>query len=158
MTSPVSNNVPYLRTSRNWPLEADQLSVELSKTYVDIANAVNLRSIAIFEASNVVTGEQWFKPSGNANVQVKNQTLRKVFTVTDATLTQTHGLGAITRITRIYGAAQNSTNYFPLPYVDVTAANNQIAITLSTTQLIVTKGAGAPPAITTGYVVVEWIP
>lgn len=157
MTTPV-NQAPFLQNVRKFPQDLDGLQSEASKSYIDIANAVNLRSIAIFESSAVTTGEKWFKSISDANPQVKSQSLRKVFPITDSTLTQTHSLGTITRITRIYGAAQNSTNYFPLPYVDVTNVNNQIAIILSTTQLVVTKGAGAPPAITTGYVVVEWIP
>ena len=47
MTSPnVVNAVPYLRTTREYPQDdAHLLSVEMNKSYVDIDNALNSRTI-----------------------------------------------------------------------------------------------------------------
>ena len=48
MSSNLINQVAYLRTSREFPEELHQLTVEINKTYVDIANAVNARVIGLF--------------------------------------------------------------------------------------------------------------
>ena len=48
MTTNVVNQMPYLQTSRNFPLEAQPLAVEVNKSYVDIANSVNNRMIGLY--------------------------------------------------------------------------------------------------------------
>ena len=157
-TPTIINRAPYLRTSRSLPSDTPHLQLELSKMYVDIANAVNLRSIAIFDQGAVPTGEQWLNGDVGANPQDKKQTLRQVFSITSNNISFNHNISPIANVTRLYGSAQNGTNYFPLPYVDVSNVNNQIALIMSSTQIIVTAGAGSPPSVTSGYIVVEWIP
>ena len=154
MSSNVTNQVPFLRTSRNFPEDSQPLSVELSKTYVDLANFVNARVIGIFPINRpAITGEQWFY-----NENRKQQTLRQLYTFTSAG-NIAHGINTanIAGFTRIYGTFTNGTNFYPLPYVDVTAANNQINVIVTPTNIVITAGGGAPPAITSGFVVLEWL-
>jgi len=157
MTANLNNPTSFLRTSREFPQDPELLSVELDKSYVDIANAVNARTIGIFPVNrNVLTGESWF-----FNQNKKQNTIRQVYRFTTFTspLLIPHGINTTTigGFTRIYGTATNGTNWYPLPYVDVVAANNQINVIVTPTNIVITAGAGAPPAITSGFIVLEWL-
>lgn len=153
MSANIANNAPYLRTSREYPQDdLHQLSVELSKTYIDVAGAVNNRTISIFPTNRAaINGENWFI-SGQ-----RQQGLRQVYTISAAGNTA-HGLNIanISRFTRIYGTFTDGTSWYTLPYVDPTAAN-QISIIVDATNIVITAGGGAPPSITSGTVVLEWI-
>ena len=153
----VINQTSFLRTSREFPNDPQLLTLELDKSYVDIANAVNSRTIGIFPVNrNVLTGESWFY-----NKNQKQNTLRQVYRFSTFTnpLSIPHGINTTTigGFTRIYGTATNGTNWYPLPYVDVVAANNQINVIVTPTNIVITAGAGAPPAITSGFIVLEWL-
>lgn len=153
MTTPVQTT-PYLETTKRFPQEPDLLENVLSKMYVDVANGVNSRVIGIYELSSVITGERWFS-NNSTNINTKRQTQRKVFQFSDASLTFSHGLTGVTAYTRIYGTFTDGTLNYPLPYVNPTAAN-QVGVSVSATQVVVTKGGGAP-AITSGFVVLEYL-
>jgi hypothetical protein len=157
MTNPaqVTQRTPYLRVQRNFPQESQALSVEINKSYVDVATAVNNRTIGIFPVNApVVTGETWFI-NGESGRQ---QTLRQLYTFTSAG-SIAHGIvvANISGFTRIYGTFTDGTNWYPLPYVDVTAANNQVNVYVSPTSIVITAGGGSPPSITSGYCVLEWL-
>lgn len=153
MSTPI-NNIPYLPTTRKFPQDLPELETEIAKSYVDTANAVNARIIGIFELAQSITGERWFS-TNSTNNQTKRQTQRKVFQFSDASLTFAHGITGVTLYTRIWGAFTDGTIFYPLPYVNPTAAN-QVGVSVSATQVVVTKGGGAP-VITSGIVVLEWL-
>lgn len=154
MTVPIQVS-PYLRVQRNFPKDPQALSVELDRSYVDLASAINNRTIGIFPVNNpVATGENWFI-SGSS---LKQQTLRRVYRFSGAG-NIAHGivLSQITAFTRIYGTFTDGTNWYPLPYVDIVAANNQVSVIVTPTNIVIAAGAGTPPAITAGYVILEWL-
>lgn len=100
MSANVSNQTSFLRTSREFPLESQPLSVELNKSYIDIAIAVNSRVIGIFPTNRAaITGESWFLTNQ------KQQTLRQIYPFTAAG-NIAHGINTATifGFTRIYGA------------------------------------------------------
>jgi hypothetical protein len=148
--------MPFLRTSREFPEEIHSLSVEVNKSYVDIANAVNNRTIGVFPTVRAaLTGESWFL-TGNQ----LQQSIRQVYTFLAAQLPNIpHGINTanISNFTAIYGTLYDGTSWYPLPYVDVVAANNQINVIVNATNIVITLGAGSPPAITSGIVVLEWL-
>lgn len=150
------NNTSFLRTSREFPEDIKLLANQINKTYVDIANAVNGRTISLF-TTNVpsVNGEQWFISGNNR----RQQGSRKAFTFTSALLTFPHGINfnQIYGFTRIYGTFTDDTNWYPLPYVDVVSATNQINLVITPTNIVITEGAGSPPGLISGFVVLEWI-
>lgn len=154
----VINTVPYLRTSRNFPEELEQLTVEINKSYIDIANAVNQRTIALFPANRpALTGESWF-----VNRNQRQETFRQVypFTTNTGSVTIAHGITFedMAGFTRIYGTAVDATPiWYPLPYVDDASATNQISITVDSMNINVSSGAGTPPVIVSGYIVLEWL-
>lgn len=158
MSSNVVNQMAFLRTSRDFPVENLQvLGVELNKMYLDVANTVNTRTISLFPTTTPAqTGEGWFVGGGNS----RQQGFRRVYPFTSGTLTFAHGIttSQISAFTRIYGTfVDGSGVWYPLPYVDVTAANNQVNLIVNTTNIVITLGAGSPPTLTSGYVVLEWI-
>lgn len=155
MTTNIGNLSPFLRTTRQFPEEIGQLVVELNRSYTDIATNVNSRTIGLFTVNKeIIGGESWF-----VNNNKKQQVLRKVFTFDDATLSIAHGinLSSLTNFVRLWGTFYDGTFWQALPYVDVVDVTNQVGLKISSTQIIVTKGAGAPPTISKGIIVLEWI-
>jgi hypothetical protein len=149
----IVNQVPFLRTTRNFPEEAQPLAVELNRSYVDIAAKVNSRVIGLFPTNKpAITGESWFY-----NANEKQQTLRQLYTFSGAgSITHGINLAQIGGISRIFGTFTNGTNWYPLPYVDVVAATNQVNVIITPTNIVIAAGGGAP-SITSGFVVVEWL-
>lgn len=153
MSANVVNQVPYLRTSRNFPLEAQPLSVEMNKSYVDVANAVNSRTIGIYTVNRpVVNGEAWFITEGQ-----KQQAFRQIYNIS-STAAFNHGLNFqnIERFTVIRGIGFDGTSYYPIPYVSPVAAADSIGIFVTSTQVQITTGAGSP-ALTQGTIILEWL-
>lgn len=154
MSANITNQVSFLRTSRLFPEDLRQLTVEVDKAYIDIANAVNVRTIGLFPISRpATTGDSYFI-TGNR----RQQTVRQVFTFTAAgNIAHNINTSAIGGFTKIYGTFTNGTNWYPLPYVDVVAANNQVNVIVTPTNITITSGGGAPPAISSGIVILEWL-
>ena len=150
----VINQAPFLKTTRTFPEDTKQLLVELSKEHIDIANCVNDRIIGNFAILRpAVTGEGWFLQANR-----KQQTLRQVYQFTAAgSIAHGINLSQIAGFTRIWGTFTNGTNYYPLPYVDVSAANNQVNIVINSTNIVITAGGGSPPSISSGIVILEWL-
>jgi hypothetical protein len=150
----IINPGPYLRTSRDLPEDPHQLSVELERTYIDIAGKVNDRTIGIFATNRPsVDGNKWYTAG-----QQPYQELRQVYLVT-GTGNIAHGINTsnIAGFVRIYGTFTDGSIWYPLPYVNATAANNQVSVTVTSTNIVITAGGGSPPTISSGFVVLEWI-
>lgn len=153
MTSNAGNTVTFLRTSREFPQDPQALQIELTKAYLDTANAVNIRTAGVFYKNrSIPNGENWYISNRKQDGQ------RQIYTFT-ATGSIPHGINIsqIGGFVRIFGTFTDGTVWYPLPYVDVTAANNQVSLSVTATNIVITAGAGAPPAIVNGFVVLEWI-
>ena len=152
MSSQVVNQISYLRTSREFPEDLRQLTVEISKTYIDIATTVNTRTIGIFPATRpAVTGESWYFSSR------RQQSLRQVFEFTTTTAI-THGLDFdnIDRFTSNYGEYTDGTNWYGLINGTSVAITGQISFYVTPTQIVFVVGAGAP-SISRGNIVLTWL-
>jgi hypothetical protein len=158
MSSNIPNNVPFLRTSRSFPTEIQALTVEIDRSYLDIANAVNSRTIGLYSTNAfVTTGDAWY-----VNSNQKMQTTRKVYTFTSAG-NIAHGINFsnIVGFTQIYGTFTDSANksvqnWYPLPLVSTVAVANQLSLSLNPTNIVITAG-GAAPNIVSGFIVLEWL-
>ncbi len=152
MTTNVVNQVPYLRTTRNFPEEIQPLVVELNRSYVDIAAKINDRVIGIFPTMRpAITGESWFITGSQ-----KQQTLRQVFTFT-STASITHGIGTFYAISpSSKGTFTDGTNYYGLIYASNVAIAAQITFYVTATQIIFMSGVGAP-TLTNGIIDLEWL-
>jgi hypothetical protein len=159
----IINQIPFLQTSRSFPQDLTQLTVEMNKSYLDIANAVNTRTISIFATLRpVINGESWFLGTqipGQQSGSQRQTGFRQVFNFTGPGIVViNHGIivSQIFGFTRIYGTFTDNTNWYPLPYVDITAVSNQVTLLVTATQIGIIPGATAP-TIVSGVVVLEWI-
>lgn len=156
MSAQQTINSALLRIQRNFPQDSPQaLSVELDKMYIDVARNVNDRTIGLFPMNRAaLTGESWFLLGSNQ----KQQGQRQVYTFTAAgNIPHTLNLSEIGSFVRIFGTFTDGTNWYPLPYTDVSSATNQVAVKVTGTNIVITAGGGSPPSITSGIVVLEWI-
>ena len=147
---------PYLLNQRQFPYsDLRELANQADISYIDIAQKVNSRVIGIYPTNFfAVTGERWYF-SGSSTGQ---QTLRQVYTFTAAgNITNGLNFAQVSNVTRIYGTLYDGTNYYPLPYVDVSLATNQINVYLTPTYIVITAGGGSPPTIVSGIVVLEYL-
>lgn len=160
----MNNNVsqsPYLRTSRQFPEDLKNLSIEVNRSYVDTANAVNNRTISIFPTNrSVVTGESWFLSSNQ-----RQQTLRQVYSfgaiAAGAELDIPIGITNFVSFTRIYGTViTDIIDYRPLPYVDPTTLTTSMTILVGIVagiqQIRIVLGATSPN-VTSGIAVLEYL-
>lgn len=154
MTAPVQRS-PYLRVQRTFPETIQPLAVELNRSYVDIASAVNNRTIGIYGTNQpAATGENWFVMGESG----RQQSLRQVYSFT-ATGNIAHGINfaSVAFISPLsYGSFTNGTNWFGAIYASSTAIAGQVSFYVTSTNIVVVAGAGAP-SITQGYINLEWI-
>ena len=153
MSTNVINQVPYLRTSREFPEDLQPLAVQVNKSYVDIANAVNNRIIGLFPINRpAITGESWYLINNQ-----RQQTLRQVYTFT-TTASINHNVNVIdpNQFTRCFGSYTDGTNSFGLFWGTSVAIAGQITFYITATQIVFLVGAGAP-ALTEGRIVLEWL-
>lgn len=153
MSSNITNQVAYLRTSRNFPDDPQELSVQLSKSYIDIAGAVNDRTIGIYPTQKpAVTGESFYITKNQ-----RQQTLRQVFSFT-ATTAITHGINVTdtNQFTSCYGSYSDGTNSYGLIFATSVAVPGLITFYVTSTQVVFLLGAGAP-ALTSGRIILQWL-
>lgn len=151
MSGNIVNQTPFLRTSREYPEEISQLVREVSKSYLDIAGAVNSRTIGLFPVNRpAVTGDSWFL--NNA----RQQTLRQIYQITSfASFNHNIQFSSLTTFSKITGIGFDGGNYYPLPFVFSNPASN-VGIIVTPTQVVFSVG-GAPPAIVSGFILLEWL-
>lgn len=146
---------PYIRQQRFFPNDSIKaLSVEMDRTYIDIATKINDRTIGLFALNKqVITGENWFLLGSTQN----QQTLRILFTFT-TTAPILHGIdfAGVSRFTRNFGEYTDGTNWYGLINGTSVAIAGQISFYVTPTQIIFVTGAGAPP-LTSGNIVLEWL-
>jgi hypothetical protein len=150
----IVNRTPYLRTTREFPEEMHQLTVEVNRSYLDIAQAVNARTIGIYPTVNpAITGNIYYLKANRPQYS-----FRETYVFTSA--------GPIPHnidLTRIFGFVSitamftDGTKWYPLPYVGVVSATNQINVTIDSTNINITAGGGTPPSIVSGLITLEWI-
>jgi len=153
MSSNVVNQVAYLRTTREFPEDNKQLSVEVNRAYVDIANAVNSRTISVFPTNRpAINGESWFFDKNQ-----RQQGFRQIYTFT-TTSAIPHGINFsnIGRFVRCWGEYTDGTNWYGLIHASNVAIAGQITFYLTPTNITFVTGAGAP-ALTSGTIVLEWL-
>lgn len=149
MSSPIANKSSMVRSYRKFPEDPKLLITELSRGWVESANAINDRVIGFYNPAPTITGKQY-----SFNGQVP-QSLRQTFTFTGSTTSIAHGLQSITQIVAQYGWFTDGSIWYPLPYVNPVAAN-QVGIYTDSTNINIVKG-GSAPVITSGTIVLEWL-
>lgn len=153
MSSNVVNQMPYLRTTREFPTDLERLVVEVDKAYLDTAKNVNERIIGLFPTSKpAITGSSYY-----INSNQRQQSFRRVYRFTSSASIN-HGITTSTIYGFVdgYGSYTDGTNFYGLPFMTNTAIAGQITFYVTSTQIVFSVGAGAP-AITSGIVILEWL-
>lgn len=160
MSTNFINQVAYLRTSREFPEELHQFTVEVNKTYVDIANAVNARVIGLFPVNRPAqTGESWYFTTS------RQQSFRQVYPFkTSANIDIGFKISSVGKFSsRSYGAYTDALgNWYGVIFGSNVAIAGQLSffilktVSPTTDQIMFEVGAGSP-AISSGYIVLEWI-
>lgn len=153
-TPNIVNQSPYLRTSRDLPEDAHQLSVELERAYIDIAARVNDRIIGIYPTNRPsVTGSSYYLTG-----QTRQQELRQVYTFT-STASINHGINVVdpSQFTICYGSYCDNTSSCGLIFGNSAGAiPNNISFYLTSTQ-IVFQVAGGAATLVKGTIVLSWL-
>ena len=154
MNNNIINSGAYLRVAREFPYDPDKLNLQINKSWVDIANAVNVRMNGAFPINGAaITGEEWFL-TGNQ----KQQTLRKVYVFTTTTSIN-HGIliNDPDQFTRCWGSYTDGTDSFGIIWGNSggTIPNN-ISFYITATQIVFQVDAGAA-ALTSGRIILEWL-
>ncbi len=150
------NQVAFLRTTREFPEEAAQLTIEVNKAYLDIANAVNNRTISIYPTNRpAITGENWFITNQ------RRQTLREVYYITSVALPIPHGITFFSNIifTNMYGQFTDSPsgdNWYGFLPGGQTALAGQRTFWIDNTNINFLAGAGAQTFVK-GIIILEWL-
>jgi hypothetical protein len=152
------NTTPYIRSTREFPENIKDLAFQSNKAYLEVANAINQRTIGIFPViKSAITGEQWF-----INKNRKQQSLRQVYTfgtiAAGATLLIPYTLPGFDLFVRIWGTCVTVIpDSRPLPYSSVTAnANIELRVDTVNHNIVIIVGA-ASPNITSGIIIIEWL-
>lgn len=152
------NSSPYLRTSREFPEDLNRLCQEVNKSYLDIANVVNARTIGIYPTTRAaVTGNVYYL-EGRQRYQSQREVYLFGEIVAGSTLDIPYILNGFFQFVNIYGTCLTDVpDARPVPYVSNTA-NMDIELRVDTVNLniVITNGSAAPN-ITQGLIVLEWI-
>lgn len=164
MSSNIVNTVPYLRTSREFPQnDAHQLSVELNKSYIDIASAVNNRTIGIFPVNRpAINGESWFLTSQQRQAQRQVYTFGAITAGANISIPHNIFPSNLSQFTKIYGTCITDVpDHRPIPFASV-VANSNISVLVTPSSgatsgnIVISVGAGSAN-IVSGLIILEWI-
>jgi hypothetical protein len=163
MSSPIINQMPFIRATREFPEDLNLLTQEVNQAYLDTAQAVNDRTIGIYPLNKrAITGNSYFL-SGKA----KQQSFRQVYRFTGAG-NILHGiniLGIEGMSPFCYGTYKDAANnWYGVIYATSVPIAGQVSfyITPNTSSavldgnIVVIVDAGAP-AVVSGIIVLEWI-
>ncbi len=163
MSAEIVNQVPYLRASREFPKDLDHLVEEVNQSYLDVAQAVNDRTIGIYPVNKrAITGNNYFLKGKS-----KQQSFRQVYPFTGAGPIP-HGINILTIASMspyCYGTYRDAAfNWYGAIYATSVPIAGQVSfyITPNTSSsvlngnIVVLVDAGAP-AVVSGIIVLEWI-
>ena len=175
MSSNIVNMQPYLRTTWDMPDgNLIELVRELDRSYIEVANAVNYRTIGIFPQNRpAIGGEQWFLTQESTQ-QIRNnklQNLRQVFTFTGPIGAYPYDIPIninvlqVEYFTKCYGSILTSTGeWIGCIYGSTNNLAGQITFalipntSLSALNAKIRLFSAAPlPVVSKGIIVLEWI-
>ena len=149
----IVNQMPFLRTSREFPTDLGLLCDQMQKAYVDTANCVNQRIIGLFPTLRpAITGQSFFLANN-----IRRQLLVQVYEFTTTTAIP-HNIQDIEpgQFIRCEGSYTDGTNTYGLFFASSVAIAGQITFYITSTQIIFSVGAGAP-ALTSGKIILQWL-
>jgi len=158
------NSSPYLRTSREFPEEMKSLCQEVNKSYVDIANAVNARTIGIYPTTRAaITGNIYYL-EGRQRYQSQREVYLFGAIAAGSSLSIPYILNGFYQFVNIYGTCltdgtdlASDEDARPIPYVSNTANDSiELRVDIASNEIIITVGSACANIIQ-GLIVLEWI-
>jgi len=145
MTNSVGPVGPYVSSSFYLPEDEDERVIRVTNGLHDLAEAVNIREIAAYQFTELLTGQQW--TATIANQPATFTPYRQLYTCVlpnAGTVSIPHGITNLIFCTRIYGAARQHVAaadppllpnlFIPLPQ----SAPDDVSITVDQTNINVT--------------------
>lgn len=137
---------PYLLTSRKFPQNPVELESVLSKSYIDIAQNVNISTSGVYDKVQVDTRNRYYNDTQN---EKKRQSYRQVYTLAalpnagTATIPTNIALTSTSQFVNIYGVAEstgmavaltpwNMTRTDDAPYLRVNKTTRNIEVVTNT--------------------------
>lgn len=150
----LTNASPYLRTSRSFPEDLHQISIELNKAYVDTALCVNQRTIGIFPSFKpAITGETFYFDKNS-----RHQGLRQIYTFTTyASIPHGIDFDNVNIFSRNYGEYTDGTNWYGLISGTSVLISGQLVFYVTPTHIVFVQDGSQPGPLTNGIVVLEWL-
>ena len=153
--------------SSNIPLQSNQVPISLdipspdhpeflsilSLSFKKIIDSLNTKEGAYYLLQELANFNQFFI---DGNPQRYRNGYRRVFKLDPAALTFNHNITGIVQVTNYWAIANTATDFRKVPFTSTTLITDQISMTVTTTQVIITNGATAP-AITGGIIVLEYL-
>jgi hypothetical protein len=149
----IINQMPFLRTSREFPTDLAILCDQVQKAYVDTANCMNQRIIGLFPTLRpAITGQSFFLAQN-----IRRQLLVQVYEFT-STAAIPHNITDVEagQFIRCEGSYADGTNTYGLFFASSVAIAGQITFYVTATQIVFSVGAGAP-ALTSGKIILQWL-
>ena len=148
---------PFLQEQRKFPTEdIKALAFQNDLAYIETARSVNYRTIGIHVVDfPTATGEKFYLQGGGANIQ---QSLRQLFPFTGAGSIP-HGINfdSVSFVSpRTYGTYTDGTDWFGAIYSTSVGIAGQVTFYVTSTNIVITVDAGAP-AVTSGFILLEWV-
>lgn len=156
-----------LVTSKKFPVNVpEELESILSKAWVDTAQAVNVRTIGIFNTNAITIGDKYYSTSITDASQLR-QAYRQVFPfgaiAAASAITINFDMSQITQCVNISGCVvtdDNTSKFRAINWTSCTDVTEQIQVDFDSTStpntIIVTVGAAAPNVVS-GFVNVEYL-
>jgi hypothetical protein len=165
-TTPGSSNsqAAYLVTTKKFSADPVELEPLLNKTYSEISQAVNFRSIGLYELTQITTGNKYY----NTGIpQDRRQSFRRVFEfgaiATGTSIEIQFDMTQITQVVNFYGNVitdNTASLYRAINWTSSTDVTEQIQVDFDTSVtpnvIRITVGAGAPNVVS-GMVVIEYL-
>lgn len=156
--APANSKTAYLNTAEVYPDDESELLVKLTSLHTDVANAINIREISLYQDGQAMLTGQQFSVAGSN--QAKRTSYRKVFyfgaIVAGATLNIPHGITTLVQLTHAYGTCVTAADFRPIPYTSTVAAGQQISLRVTPPNIEIINGPGCPDIIS-GIVVIEYL-
>lgn len=151
MSSPLLPSIRYL------PEDPKLLHRELINNFVEVASAVNSRTIGTYDTERVFSGNKLFPLTVNQFRDIYRLVVEVGAINAGATVNTAHNIPNISAMVKLYGVGVDATpNYYPLPFSDPGALNQQILLSANNTNVTITNGAGNPN-LTSAIVVIEYV-
>jgi len=149
----VINQSPFIKSSREFPPDVNQVSVILTRAYIEIAQSINDRTIGLFPSTRpAITGNSYYVDRNR-----RQQSLRQAYTfITTANIDHGIDITGIFDMAAMYGQYTDGTNWYGIIAASSVPIAGQITFYLTPTQIVFNVGAGAP-ALTKGIIVLEWL-